>query len=247
MLKNVTIDFWNTLFDSSGGIERNALRQKALVMEIDKFGVVVKRDEFDAAMQASWGFFSDIWTREQRTPAPRETVAFFWNYLKLENSEESINNIVEAFGASILEKPPKPNVGAVEAIAALAAKYKLAIVSDTGFSPGVVLRKLLDRYDLTKYFSAFSFSDETGVSKPQAKAFLTALDFIGGKPEESVHIGDIEATDIAGAKSLNMRAIRFEGDETDMVAMRNTKETRADFRASAWEEIPGIIEKLNDK
>jgi FMN phosphatase YigB (HAD superfamily) len=51
-LKLVTIDFWNTLYDSSNGTNRNAARQRALINEIDKYDRLVKQEEFEKAMQA---------------------------------------------------------------------------------------------------------------------------------------------------------------------------------------------------
>jgi putative hydrolase of the HAD superfamily len=87
----------------------------------------------------------------------------------------------------------------LETLPKLAQHYTLGIVSDTGVSTGRILREQLKRHKLHDLFSGFSFSDETGVVKPKPEAFLAALDEMGAKPQEALHIGDIPRTDIAGA------------------------------------------------
>lgn len=242
MLKAITIDFWNTLFDSSNGDERNQIRQKIIIEEIAKFNVKIEPEQFSEAMAASWEHFNNIWKNDLRTPAPKESVEFFIQYLSLPLQSDSVDRIVKVFAESILDYPPKLIYGVKEALDILSVKYQLSIVSDTGFSPGSVLRRLLDREGIKGYFKSFSFSDETGVSKPHQKAFLTALEPLGCLPENALHIGDIEFTDIAGAKKIGMKAIRFSGDKTAFLNLDNTNTTLADAEAFSWQEI---LTKIN--
>ncbi len=237
IIKAVTIDFWNTLFDSSNGHNRNAYRQRALIREIDKLGVMVKRDELDEAVRACWMYFDRVWKNEQRTPSPQETIGFFWHHLKLPENEDTVNSIVEEFSTCLLKYPPKIIDGAVDAIKFLSQKFTLGIVSDTGFTPGSILKEIMAAEDIVQYFSIFSFSDETGVAKPNEKAFRVILDEIGCEPEEALHIGDIETTDIAGARQLGMKAIRFRGDPSSVLAVSGDTETMADADAHSWEDV----------
>jgi putative hydrolase of the HAD superfamily len=243
-IKLLTIDFWNTIFDSTGGYERNNYRMRTLIDEIDRMGIIIKKDELDKAMNATWEFFNRTWQEEQRTPMPEESVKFYWNFLKLPENEKAIHNIVHAFAISILEHPPKILPNTKETLEKLSKKYDLAIVSDTGFSPGTVLIELMNRNGITDLFKAFSFSDETKVSKPQAKAYQHILDTLNYSANESCHIGDIERTDIAGAKALGMRAILFAGDDTGLFQQKDNSATKADATAYNWSEIPDIISKL---
>jgi len=240
-LKLITIDFWNTLFDSSNGTKRNQLRMEKLVSSINSYGRKIESPEFEKAMQASWGYFNEIWKKDMRTPLPEETVGFFWNYLGLPSDNSCIEEVAKGFANSILDYPPKLLPGVKEALIKLSENYKLAIVSDTGFSPGNVLRELLKNSGIIQYFDAFSFSDETSVSKPHPKAFLTILEQLEFKPEEAIHIGDIEQTDIIGAKDIGMKAIRFNGDPTAVLSANNPKESKADFLATSWDEIFDFI------
>jgi putative hydrolase of the HAD superfamily len=192
-------------------------------------------------MKASWEYFNNIWLNEQRTPALTETAEFFWKRFALPDDDVAIKNIARHFGEAIIHHPPQLMSGVKDALQILSKKYNLGIVSDTGFSPGIVLRELLKQNELYDYFNAFSFSDETGVSKPHPKAFITALDQIKCTTEESLHIGDIEQTDIIGAKKLGMKAIRFMGDPT-VALSEEPIATIADFEANSW---GGIVEILH--
>lgn len=244
-IKVITIDFWNTLFDSSHGDERNQIRQKSILQEIAKYNISISHEQFSEALAASWEHFNSIWKNDSRTPEPRESVEYFFNYLNLPADAESIDNVTKCFAESILDYPPKLIDGVKESLELLSKSYLLAIVSDTGFSPGEILKRLLIREGIGGYFKSYSFSDETGVSKPHPKAFLTALEPLGCKPENALHIGDIEFTDIVGAKKLGMKAIRFSGDPTAFLNLENAKVTLADAEAFTWQEITEKIKMLD--
>lgn len=246
-IKVVTIDFWNTLFDSRNGLERNQYRNKILKQNFEEMGHNFSDDIYDNAMQDSWKYFNTVWENEKRTPATGELIQFFWNKLGIKPDEERLDNIIYLFEESILKLSPELLPGVKENLPILKEKYDLAVVSDTGFSPGKVLKVLLHRKKIMDYFSAFSFSDETGVSKPHKKAFIPILDLFGCKPAEALHIGDIEKTDIAGAKALGMKAIRFAGDEQSYFHKKNPKKTNADAEAKHWDEIPELIGKIDSE
>lgn len=242
-IKVITIDFWNTIFDSSNGIERNSLRQKKLKSTFELLGLHIPDEDYEKAMQDAWEYFNRIWRSEMRTISSHDALIFFWNYFKAPEDEELLKDAVRTFEQSILIYPPKLVDGSKEALETLSKKYKLAIVSDTGFSPGTVLRELLNINGLLELFSSFSFSNETGVAKPHPNAFLKVLTELDCPPENAVHIGDIEETDIQGAKQLNMYAIRFIGNHLDFLGEDTELHTIADFVATSWNEV---IEKINE-
>lgn len=244
-LKVITFDFWNTIYDSTNGVNRNSARQRAIINEIDKYDRLIKQDEFEEAMKASWEYFNNIWTKEHKTPSPKDTVTFFWKYLKLPDDSEAIANVVNKFENSILDSPPSLNEGVFEAIEALSNDFDLAIISDTGFSPGSVLRQLLKKDELFHFFKSFSFSDETGVSKPHKDAYFKVLNDLSCSPDNALHIGDIERTDIVGAKNIGMLSIRFSGDKTATIAKENPLISKANAEIDNWGEIVRYIYDLN--
>jgi putative hydrolase of the HAD superfamily len=244
-IKVITIDFWNTLFDSKNGMERNLYRNKILRDHFGEMGLSFPDDVYEKAMKDSWEYFNNIWQKEKRTPLSGELVEFYFSKMGVKPDIERIDNISFLFEESILKFKPALLPGVKENLTILKNKYDLAIISDTGFSPGKVLRVLLHHSEIIDFFSAFSFSDETGVSKPHKKAFQLILDHFDCKPEEVVHIGDIEQTDVLGAKQMGMQAIRFAGDKTSFFFKKNPEKTIADAQAASWFEIPKIIEEMN--
>jgi len=237
----ITIDFWNTIFDSSLGKERNAYRQRVLIDQIDKFGIMIMGAQFNEAMEATWKYFENIWTNERRTPNSQDCVEFIWDYLNVEKDDEAISIVNKAFEDSVLVHPPILLPGVKNALSMLSEKYDLAIISDTGFSPGVKLKELMEKEGIADYFSSFSFSDETGVAKPDKLAFTTALDALGSQPHNALHIGDIEQTDIDGAKDLGMKAIRFTGSVVEYINVKNPQNTKADHEFGHWDDILKLL------
>ncbi len=244
-LKLVTIDFWNTLFDASNGNDRNAYRVSEMKNEIARLGITIDDAKYQSVMEESWEYFNDIWRNQLRTPTAEESIDFFSEKLNLPKNSDTVERILKVFAESVLYFPPKLVDGVKDALDELSRDYRLAIVSDTGLSPGRVLRRLMYEFDVLHYFSAFSFSDETKVAKPHKKAFTKVLDDCGVKPAEALHVGDIEDTDIKGAKAVGMMAVRFTGDPTAFLSLNKSNETVADFMSDSWSEIVEFIKTVN--
>lgn len=98
----------------------------------------------------------------------------------------------------------------------LAARgVRLGIICDVGLTPSVLLRGFLERHGVLRHFDHWSFSDEVGVYKPRREIFEHALAGLGASPHEALHIGDIRRTDVAGARGVGMRAVRYRGVADD--------------------------------
>lgn len=243
----VTIDFWNTLFDSSNGELRRTARRRVLYEELEQLGHKVNDAIVTQGYQEAMAYFNTVWRVEQRTPSTRAVVEHFWQQLGIAPGEEVLQRVVQEFSNGVLVHPPALLPGAREALAELSGLYYLGLVSDTAFSPGSVLQQLMEREGILKFFTALSFSDETGVAKPHPKAFHAAIQAAGVQPEQCVHIGDIEGTDIAGAKALGMKAIRFVGDNDPFVGNGHDEPTAADAEAVSWNNIPDIIRAMSGR
>ena len=100
--------------------------------------------------------------------------------------------------------------GAVETLKRLSGEgIRTALICDTGFTPGRIIRVLLERVGLLRHLEVCIFSDEVGVPKPHRRMFEAALEPLEAKPHEAVHVGDLRRTDIAGAHAAGMRAVRL--------------------------------------
>jgi putative hydrolase of the HAD superfamily len=242
MIQAITIDFWNTIVDSRNGAARRAVRDAAMQDVYRHTGREWNAAEVDEAFRLSYENFERHWQGRQRTLSASESLTVIWEHLGITVDDDLHVRAVRSFEDSILAGMPGLLPGAAEAIAALAARYRLALISDTAYSPGRVLRRVLEAHGVARHFDFLAYSDEVGVSKPHPRIFETALTGCGAEAAHAVHIGDIERTDIAGAKAMGMRAILFRGDESGRYYHENGEDgTAADAVAHNWQDVLSII------
>lgn len=195
--------------------------------------------DVEGSFKYCWEHFDKIWKNEYRTLNSRELLKVGCDWLGVTLPEEEISNVSKFFEEVLLEHPPVLFKGVKETIPELVKRFKLGITSDTAYTSGRVLRRLLERDDLLKYFSAFTYSDEIGRSKPHGDAFKSTLKQLGVEPGEAVHVGDNEDTDIKGAKNTGMTTIIFKG-----AYEREIDFTDADYAANDWGELKKILSNL---
>jgi putative hydrolase of the HAD superfamily len=181
-----------------------------------------------------------IWRDQHRTLSARQRVSRILEILGAHLSPAKIDELSTAFEEGILERPPVMVHGAAAALGKLSARYRLGIISDVGFSPGRVLKKVLADSGILQAFDSLIFSDEAGCSKPHLEVFKQTAIRLGAEPDHITHIGDLEHTDIVGAKSAGYRAIRFVG----VTPIEQWETTLADRIALDWREIPAMVETL---
>ncbi|MCS7176213.1 MAG: HAD family hydrolase [Candidatus Kapabacteria bacterium] len=242
-LRVVTVDLWNTILGAAGSQQRQEQRLRRLQAYVERLGMERSEQELREAFRQMWRYYTAVWWGQQRTPTPQELTTFLWQWLKLPEEPAIVAQLAEEMAIGILESPPPLLPYARQALEWLAERYRLALVSDTAFSPGSVLRELLRQYDIAELFAAFSFSDETGVAKPHPRAYRVVLDKLDTAPEEALHIGDLEPTDIQGAKGLRMSAILFLGDLDSEFSP--PAQTLADAIAYHWQQVPELVERLS--
>jgi len=210
----ITFDFWSTLYQSQSvnKVERikklKASLEEATQTELDLATLTT-------AVQETWAQWNHIWQNEQRTLTANEWVHILTRNIMLPLSPLAQAKVTEAMELAVLDYPPSVAAGAREMLAELAQDYRLAIISDTGVTPGRILRHILTDSDLIGYFHHLTFSDEIGVSKPHPLAFHSTLQALNALPHEAVHVGDLLRTDIAGAKAVGMKAVQYIGISQD--------------------------------
>jgi putative hydrolase of the HAD superfamily len=211
MLKAVTFDFWNTLFVDVHGRHRERLRVQALRAELETLGRVVPETVLDDSLRAGFDFFDRVWVAEHRTPSCGELVDSILAVLGARVPGAARERLVRRFELLVLDLPPEPMPGAAYALPLLAERYRLAVVCDTGYSPGSVLRELLELNGMLASFEYLYFSNEHGMSKPDVRVFRHTLAALDVRASEAAHVGDIQRTDIAGAQAAGMAAVHFIG------------------------------------
>jgi HAD superfamily hydrolase (TIGR01549 family) len=241
-IKAISFDFWHTLFTEQPGAFR-IYQQRRRGWLTEMFPQHGSRLETDLARACSIEAETHqrIWQEEHRTLPACERVSAILNHLDVAVSEPVLATIVTRFEEGILEHPPVLINGACQALSELAGRYRLGIISDVGFSPGRVLKQVLADNGLLGFFDSLVFSDEAGRAKPHIEVFERTARSLSAEPGEMVHVGDLERTDIGGAKRAGYRAIRFTGITT----MEEGETTIADYVTDDLRNIPKLVEELN--
>lgn len=205
MIKAVTFDLWNTLLSDRDYAEWRIGYLSSVLRENNLFK---RLDETMEAYKQTNNYANEVPQRENyRNISADERVSYMLRRLQVELPADMKLKITKEFEEVILLDPPLLAEGAKETLEALHGKYRIRLVSNSGFSPGRVLREVLRRADVLRLFSSTVFSDEVNYMKPNTIIFQTALRELQVNPSEAVHIGDLLDTDVAGAKGAGMKAI----------------------------------------
>jgi len=233
----VSIDFWNTLVIAhTGGDTRNDRRFEAVRDIAENHGIILSRKVYQKAHAEASRNFNKVWFNEQRTPGTVEMVKEMLHHLEFSVQEFELKYLVQVFENALLEGPPDLTPQVEEVLPQLANRYTLGVISDTMFTPGRVIRKYLHQKGISRYFSGFIFSDEVGFSKPNPQAFRKLLEPNHCRADESWHIGDLQKTDVTGAKNVGMQTILYTGITDNQEAV-----TTADYVLGTWEEIGELL------
>lgn len=216
MIVAVTFDFWETLVhDTPENLERGrAMRLDRTARILAAAGLPQPMATLAEAYERSGTEMRERFWSVHRDAPIREQVRLFLDCIADGLGDRLAPEVFEvavvAYASPVLQVPPALNAGAAEAIRRLAARsVRLGIVSNTGRTPGVVLRRVLERYGLLRYFSALSYSDEVCVRKPDAEIFERTLRALESPAPRAVHVGDNPQDDVLGAKRCGMRAAHY--------------------------------------
>jgi FMN hydrolase / 5-amino-6-(5-phospho-D-ribitylamino)uracil phosphatase len=233
-IRAISYDFWNTLFCD---IHEATYREKRLKLFLETLRLYRECHERQviAALMHSFKVGHRIWSEEYRSLTVREQLKLVLAHMEMELPDEAIERLTRQSDEIFYEYPPVIIEGVAEVLAVLTSRYKLAIISDTGFTSGLVLRELMRRNGIHDHFSMLTFSDEAGRSKPHQSVFLRTAEGLGVLPEEMLHIGDQELTDVAGAKAVGAHAALFASNLAD------TQKSAADFIIGSHAELLRIL------
>jgi FMN phosphatase YigB (HAD superfamily) len=215
VLRAVTFDFWGTLFEWNGWAAE--VRRKAVRDFVARHRAELSPEVVDAAFAAGIAAQDAAWRRSSHF-GPAAIIEHFLAVLRLEAAADSRAELQGLIENPLPERVLTPIAGVESAITSLRDRgIRLGIVCDSGMMVGRVLRGQLERTGLARHFEpdALAFSDEVGVTKPRPEIFRKALAGLGAGPAEAAHVGDLRFTDMAGARALGMRAVRFRGFNDD--------------------------------
>lgn len=231
MLKAISLDFWDTIYLGAYHAGRARIRQTAVGALLAAVGRGIDERELLALYREARDTAERWWLDEQRGYTADERIRWMLGRLGVERPAgcEHVARTVAAVDEALVELPPPLLEGAAEAVRALAERWPLAIISDTGFASGRAQDLVLARDGLLEHFSVRIYSCDIGHAKPRREPFLAAAERLGVRPAEMLHIGDIERTDVRGAVGAGMRAVRLD-------ALRDSGPSEAERVAGSWDE-----------
>jgi HAD superfamily hydrolase (TIGR01549 family) len=170
--------------------------------------------EANDLLAEAWARHDEAW-KQVETFGPGRMAAYCLEARGIDD-DEALQTLTKEFEEASINAGVAPVEHARETLAALrAAHIRTGLVCDTGFTPGRVVRRLLEEAGLVEHLEVLAFSDEVGVPKPGHEIFAKVLAELGVRPPEAIHVGDLKRTDIAGAHDMGMHAARFKGVHDD--------------------------------
>ena len=124
--------------------------------------------------------------------------------------------------------------GARAAVERLAASgLPLAI----GSNANGIIHRVFERTGLSRYFSVICDSHVEGVEKPDRRFFEILVARADGRPETTLHVGDLYHVDVAGARAAGLQAMLF--DPHDLYEAYDVE------RVKTLDELAAVVTRLN--
>jgi putative hydrolase of the HAD superfamily len=243
-IEAVTFDLWDTLIreEPGGSAKVASLRIGKIADILDSCGRPHGMERLEAAYSATGHHLEEIWS-ESRDVSVAYQVRFLLRRLDddLPDSldDDAIADIVSVYSDSMIQHPPRLLPGAEKALAEVRGSVPgMGLISNTGKTPGRVLRSVMDSLGILRFFDTTTFSDEMLLRKPAPAIFVKTLGDLGVAPRDAVHVGDDLLADIHGAKGVGMRAVHIAGPSND---------SDADARAGSLAEVLAALESISGR
>lgn len=209
-LRAVTFDCWGTLLmdhDFTRPLTEQRSRRARLDALASHAGDRLNAVQVEELLERAWREHYKAWVGGEQYGA--DGVASYC-VDELGDSLDQAPALARAFEDAVEHNEVHALDGSVDALKFLrGADIRTALVCDTGYTPGRLVRQLLDSVGLLDHLEVLIFSNEIGVPKPNAKMFHAALDGLGVEAGHAAHVGDLLRTDIAGARAVGMRTVRI--------------------------------------
>jgi putative hydrolase of the HAD superfamily len=214
VLRAVAFDLWETLITDTPELSRQQERLRLTRMEeiLTAHGHGALADRIEDAYRALWHRCHDLyWSLDLDVPCRRQ-IEHFLEELQVDVRDEAMLEALEdAYAGAALEILPKTVDGAEELLAELKSRgLRVGLISNTGRTPGSVLRAILEALNLAPHIDVMVFSNEHGQCKPQASIFEELRRGLGVACDEMMFVGDNLYVDVHGAQRCGMRGVHFD-------------------------------------
>jgi putative hydrolase of the HAD superfamily len=192
MVKAILFDFWGTLVEN--GVWSPTKQVKRII------NIKVPFSEYILRMEKA------MMSREfESLSAAFESICQEFN---LECREEQLDELIGMWNKSwMLAKPYEETK---EVLEELSKKYELILISN---SDSFSIKRVLDKYDLRKYFKQIFLSCETGLIKSDEKFMQHVLKESNLRKEDCVLVGDSLESDMTAAERAGVRGILIDRRE----------------------------------
>ena len=238
MLRALTFDYWDTLYEGGALPERVALRRTAVGALLGAYGRALPEEQLRTLYEESGREAERWWSEDQRGYTTNERLHWILERAAVKPREgcEHVAAAADAVDNALLMLPPAMLPGAWQMLRTLRRHYALAVISDTGFASGRAQDRLLEKDAARKFFRTTIYSMDVGHAKPRPEIFRRAVETLGVEPHEILHIGDNEHTDVRGALAAGFRAVRLD-------FVRTGGPSEAEFVARSYEQLTEYLMK----
>ncbi|MDD2891121.1 MAG: HAD family hydrolase [bacterium] len=245
MLKLVSFDCWSTLicFDKESLVKMRHIRAKDFQAILSGYGYELEERNIQSVIKDSRKELDDVRSKTNKEFNTEQTIELILTNLKI-NSKGTIfgelkKKLAEVYSGSIESMDLTLQPGTIEILDSLKAKkIKIGLLSNT--EHGDTEEKLLEKFDIAKYFDSIIFSCYFGVGKPAPEIFNKLLSELKVSPSEAVHIGDRMIDDVFGAKNAGMKAIYLKPS----INYKGEKIVEPDATIENFFQLPSALDKL---
>lgn len=200
MLRAITFDFWGTLADAGDSLK------PVRVAYLCRYLRHHPPERISSAYDESWRQFLEGLALGMGLNAST-VLSTLLDVLDTSIAPQDYAVILRRWEEAVLDNPPRLLDGAAEVLQTLRARgLYVGLISDTGITPGRVIREMLRRQGLLTAFDWLTFSNEIGVTKRRRQAFIYTLQGLHVHPAEAMHVGDFPPADVRGAHAVGMAA-----------------------------------------
>jgi len=218
IIDTVTFDLWNTLIAHDefydGRIQE--ARYEGIARVLHDAGHDVSRENIMGAYAGSDKYLNERWATD-RDMDTGEQVEVLLRCLGIAPEPGLVESLADPYANAVLQVEPFLVDGTLEALDRIRdSGLRMALISNTGRTPGAAMRKVIGKMGLLDYFEVTTFSNEAGYLKPHPRIFELTLSRMGAKPGQTVHVGDHDVLDMRGAKAYGMKSVRvlqYAGDK----------------------------------
>lgn len=241
-IEAVTFDLWFTLIahDQSYDGRLREARTSGIRKALKTAGITVTEETVARAYEDSERLLQERWSGNVDVDTPAQ-VEMLLECMGVEATPELVEPVIVPYAEAVLQVEPFLVDGAIEALDSLKGSgVRLALISNTGRTPGTAMRKVMERLGILGYFEVTTFSNEVGYLKPDRRIFASTLGRLGIAPGKTAHVGDHQVLDVQGSREFGMRSVHVRRYAPDIESLYEP-----DLSVETLRQLPDALATLN--